>query len=560
MANLMTDKSTPNQSLVVPWRDISLCMDWLSQTYQTQFQIWDWCGQWSKLSPSRPESDSEMSLRTQDLIRELPKKTHYLVQDLTNGNALVILPVETLTHQGRIATGIVPKEVAQSIGPVIELFLESLKQSRKNTKQNNQLQNYASHAAIDFEELTWFRTHVDNLTFENCDHNLTEVARQGLESLKDLVQAESVSLIIRKQKGSNNRGKFEGIYTLGEPELEKEVVSELLRMAGPNSVCESFINNHVNQEEYNFSRDIHSVMIIPVMYRNQCFGWLIAVNRQRQQEFSEPVGNTSQEQCSQFGTRCALLMESAANVLATHAYNVQIFRDQQNFLIGTVRALVNAVDTKDKYTCGHSDRVAQLAKAIAIQHGLPDEKCQKIYLAGLLHDIGKIGVRDEVLSKVGNLSKQEYEEIKMHPVYGYEILKHLEQLQHVLPGVLFHHESWDGTGYPHGLEKNEIPVAARIIAVADAYDAMTSDRSYRKGLPKEKAEEILRNGRGSQWDPQIIDSLFSILDKAHKIISEKTSSFNMPMLNSEYVFEEELQTEDSIESAIFSTMSLEKSR
>jgi HD-GYP domain-containing protein (c-di-GMP phosphodiesterase class II) len=143
--------------------------------------------------------------------------------------------------------------------------------------------------------------------------------------------------------------------------------------------------------------------------------------------------------------------------------------------------------------------------------GASEAHCNKIYLAGLLHDVGKIGVSDAVLRKPGKLDVDEYEEIKTHAEKGWGILSDLEQLSYVLPGVLCHHETYDGRGYPDKLRGEEIPIDGRILAVADAYDAMTSDRPYRAGMPQEKAEEILRAGAGSQWDPRVVETFLGIM-------------------------------------------------
>ncbi|MBP86544.1 MAG: hypothetical protein CMJ64_07505 [Planctomycetaceae bacterium] len=140
--------------------------------------------------------------------------------------------------------------------------------------------------------------------------------------------------------------------------------------------------------------------------------------------------------------------------------------------------------------------------------GLGEDYCERLYLTGLLHDVGKIGVRDAVLSKPGALTDEEFEEIKEHPDKGWAILQDLNPLSYVLPSVLHHHENYDGRGYPDNLAGEDIPLDGRILAVADAYDAMTSDRPYRSGMPHEKAEAILRNGAGSQWDAEGIDAFF----------------------------------------------------
>ncbi len=179
----------------------------------------------------------------------------------------------------------------------------------------------------------------------------------------------------------------------------------------------------------------------------------------------------------------------------------------------TAEALTNAIDAKDKYTCGHSVRVASLSRLIAKEAGVCDDECEQIYFAALLHDVGKIGVPDEVINKQGKLTKEEYAMIMEHPVAGYQILSSIRQSPYLSIGAHYHHERYDGTGYPDGLKGEEIPVIARIIAVADAYDAMTSTRSYREALSKENVRSEIENGMGRQFDPKFAAVLLSLMDR-----------------------------------------------
>lgn len=155
--------------------------------------------------------------------------------------------------------------------------------------------------------------------------------------------------------------------------------------------------------------------------------------------------------------------------------------------------------------------MALYAERLATELGLSSVDRQRVYLAGLLHDIGKIGVPDALLLKESGLTEQEYEEIKRHPDQGWRILYDLEQLRYVVPGILYHHEHFDGSGYPDGLAGDDIPLDGRILAVADTYDAMTSDRPYRKGVPEQAVVEIFRGGTGKQWDPQVVAALLRAL-------------------------------------------------
>lgn len=178
----------------------------------------------------------------------------------------------------------------------------------------------------------------------------------------------------------------------------------------------------------------------------------------------------------------------------------------------TTEALANAIDAKDKYTSGHSKRVAVLSRKIAEKAGLSEEECEQVYFSGLLHDIGKIGVRDDVINKPGKLTEEEFENIKQHPVLGYQILSSIRQSPYLSDGAHYHHEHYDGTGYPEGLKGEQIPVTARIIALADAYDAMTSSRSYRDALDKEKVRNEILNGMGTQFDITFAAILLKMID------------------------------------------------
>ncbi|MGI9455669.1 MAG: HD-GYP domain-containing protein, partial [Aeoliella sp.] len=164
-----------------------------------------------------------------------------------------------------------------------------------------------------------------------------------------------------------------------------------------------------------------------------------------------------------------------------------------------------------------SERVALFGRVLAEQLGYDQAACERLFLTGLLHDVGKIGVSDAVLKKKSRLTDEEFDEIKRHPDEGWEILQDLEQLRYVLPGVLYHHEQIDGSGYPDGLKGKEIPLDGRILAIVDAYDAMTSDRPYRDGMPAKRAQELLRAGAGTQWDADLVNAFFEALDKIERV-------------------------------------------
>ncbi len=179
----------------------------------------------------------------------------------------------------------------------------------------------------------------------------------------------------------------------------------------------------------------------------------------------------------------------------------------------TATALVNAIDAKDTYSHGHSLRVAEYSEKIARKMGKSDEEVEKIYYAALLHDVGKIGIDDSIINKNGRLTKEEYEVIKQHPVFGNQILSSITEYPYLSIGAHYHHERYDGKGYPEGLKGDDIPEIARIISVADSYDAMTSTRSYRQALPQQLVREEIVKGAGSQFDPEIARIMQRMMDE-----------------------------------------------
>ena len=181
--------------------------------------------------------------------------------------------------------------------------------------------------------------------------------------------------------------------------------------------------------------------------------------------------------------------------------------------LGIIVALAIAIDAKDPYTRGHSVRVAKYAAATAEELGLEPQEIENILYAGLLHDIGKIGVSEQILYKPAILDVEEWEVIKAHPITGAKILEPILSLQRITPLVRHHHERYDGTGYPEGLTRKEIPLGARILAVADAFEAMTSHRPYRRAMPPAQAAAILKEGMGRQWDAEVVKAFLKMLER-----------------------------------------------
>lgn len=199
------------------------------------------------------------------------------------------------------------------------------------------------------------------------------------------------------------------------------------------------------------------------------------------------------------------VMALARRMLLNQRRQVQAYEKLKDTLFGLVRCLTAAIDAKDPYTWGHSERVARIAVRLGQQMGLTAAFQSDLYLAGLLHDIGKIGIRDSVLQKPGDLTPEEFAHIQEHPVIGDRLVSNIKQLEHLRPGVRSHHERFDGRGYPDQLAGDRIPLLARVLAVADSCDAMMANRAYRNALPRERIDAVMRAGAGSQWDPAIVE-------------------------------------------------------
>lgn len=204
------------------------------------------------------------------------------------------------------------------------------------------------------------------------------------------------------------------------------------------------------------------------------------------------------------------LAEAAADHLAIHLENASLYRDLDAMFLGTLEALTAAIDAKDAYTRGHSQRVAFLARELAAALGLPEATVKQVRIAGLVHDIGKIGVPESTLRKSGRLDDAEFEQVKRHPEIGWRILKDIPQMRGMLDGVLAHHERWDGRGYPHGLSGESIPLLGRIIALADTFDAMSSNRTYRLGRDRATVLEEIRRNAGTQFDPRLVEAFLAL--------------------------------------------------
>lgn len=233
----------------------------------------------------------------------------------------------------------------------------------------------------------------------------------------------------------------------------------------------------------------HALVAVPLPIRGTVGGWLLAGPRK------EALPLTSAE---------AKMAESVAGPLAIFLENQLLFEEAHSLGLGVIASLVRAIDAKDPYTRGHSQRVGGTAAAIGRELGFSEQQCERLELAGWVHDLGKIGVPEAILLKEGRLTEAEFARIQEHPRLGAEILEGLAPLADLLPAVRHHHERWDGSGYPEGLSGESIPLAARIVGLADAVDAIQSRRSYRDGSTAADCLAEVQRCAGSHFDPRVV--------------------------------------------------------
>jgi len=313
--------------------------------------------------------------------------------------------------------------------------------------------------------------------------------RQTCSEVLAVMGMRGLGVALSDENGRKGRRALYGEVDLPEDlvvRMGDEVLALLQKRRTPLLVNDLEANAQINW----LGEHARQLLAVPLQRHDKTFGCLFALDK--------PAG--------EFDSSDAKLLSSIANESAIYLENAQLFDDIRGLMMGLLHSLTSAVDAKDAYTCGHSERVALLSRHLAQAVGLPEFEVEQIYIAGLLHDVGKIGVPESVLQKPGKLTPEEFEQMKKHPLIGAHILQDVRQVQALIPGVLHHHERYDGKGYPHGLVGDDIPLMGRIICLADSFDAMTSSRTYRSALPLEVALAEIRRCSGTQFDPALVET------------------------------------------------------
>lgn len=324
-------------------------------------------------------------------------------------------------------------------------------------------------------------------------HNIRNILEMGLSKFHELVRTEVCSVFFVDEK------KFEFVHKISIPATHSTIIKQEIEAQIKSGTFGWVINNglptcvptEVIGKETNHQL---SIILAPLSNKKRTIG----------------VATVVFEQDEDFVRQQTLkLLYIVASFLSLSLENAYLFTDLKKSYFDTIRAVSNSVEARDPYTRGHSQRVGKIAKVIAEELHWNQEQKELIDWGAVLHDVGKIGIPDGILNKPGRLTNEEYSVIKSHPVIGAEIVKEISFLEPVMFYILEHHERFDGKGYPGGMDRKNISLEGRILAIADTFDAMTTDRPYRKALEPEVAIKEILDNAGTQFDPEIVDAFES---------------------------------------------------
>lgn len=394
-------------------------------------------------------------------------------------NKLDFAVLKDLCHKGR------------QDGEYLREMLSVLAEEFQHTAAvEGQIEIISSELAQTYEELVLLYKMSSHMKVTESDCNYLQMA---CDSLTDLVNVEGIAILLEKIIEGEKRLVLtagSGLIEMDERNsgiLFSRLTTEL------NKSKEALLDSEVDSAfKYDWPKRIKNIIAVPLHGNEKIIGMMVATNRLDKPDFDSTD---------------VKLFTSVANECAVFIENGRLFKELEELLIGSLRALTSSIDAKDEYTRGHSERVAfisrWIAERLAEKEGLEVEQVHKIYLAGLLHDVGKIGVDESVLRKPGTLNDDEFKQIKDHPSISAAILSGIKQMADIVPGILSHHERPDGKGYPRGLTEKQIPLAGKIVMLADAFDAMTSKRTYRGALTIEQALAEIEKSLGSQFDEKV---------------------------------------------------------
>ena len=389
----------------------------------------------------------------------------------------------------RLAAGVpvVQPDQFESAARILAHQMQSL---HDHALTHSEIGDLTSHLAQSYEELNLiYRTS----STMNAKVGPTQHLEQICRELAAATEIESVAAILEPAHDHGDRPTIVRSGPLAASNDELLRLYRQVRHQEQNATSPRVFNNVQMHAEFAWAANwLRHFAFYDLSRRQRIFGGILAINRTDGQDLGS----------------CEIqLLNAVVNRSADFLETRWLYDDLQHLFLGMLHALVSSIDAKDPYTCGHSQRVAWLSRHIASLAGLDEQKCQRVYLSGLLHDVGKIGVAESVLRKTGRLTNQEFDEIKRHPGIGARILENVLHVEDIIPGVLHHHERLDGRGYPAGLKGDAVPFLGRVIGLADCFDAMTTNRTYRPAQLIEVAAAEIRRCSGTQFDPELAELL-----------------------------------------------------
>jgi putative nucleotidyltransferase with HDIG domain len=339
--------------------------------------------------------------------------------------------------------------------------------------------------------------------------NPADMLKRVGQELRDVSRVRAIAFVLTEHAGAHGKPDVPDAFAAhtmrnrvvqigeGAPALyDLDRLAECLNLADHSGDGYMLLNDVAGRPGFEWTKAwLQHLVALPMWHEKRLLGVVLALN------------------CNDEGDYTSVdvqLLRAVADRVAAFLENQRLYDDLADLLMGLLHALVNSIDAKDQYTCGHSERVAFISRTLAHASGLSPVDCERIYLGGLLHDVGKIGVPDAILCKPGRLTKEEFDAMKKHPEVGARILSHVRQIADLIPGVLHHHERIDGRGYPYGLAGSGVPLLGRMICLADCFDAMTTDRTYRAALPLPTVLAEIRRCSGTQFDPELAERFLKL--------------------------------------------------
>ena len=324
-----------------------------------------------------------------------------------------------------------------------------------------------------------------------------------LRAILEVTEADRVALVLRRRDPSTGEAEVAAARSRTSSDAQftvsRTLVSDVIDKGVSTFAHDALADDRFNEGHSVIQQNVRSVMCVPLRTTDEILGALYADSSSGPGRFNEADLE---------------LLSAIGNQAGVALHRVRLMSELERLLLDTIRAIAATIDAKDGYTHRHSERVALLARRLGAELNLEESELETVELSGLLHDVGKIAVPDAILNKPGKLTADEFEEMKKHPGHGSRILENIQNaaVKAVLPGVKHHHETWDGRGYPDGLRGEDIPMLARLIGIADFYDALTSARSYRAAMSHDEAVELIRRAAGTHFQ----DSLANLVVRLHR--------------------------------------------